>query len=167
MAASSRKGSGMGTPSLKLNTYRWKLPEKWYQVARTLGKSPKKSSEIARTPPNLNPPCRIGETRVSNFFAEWTSQGSFGRNQIQTTQTATLGRFSFFPSGFDPGERYSVDSATPRNTEQHPESHPQQFCLSSLSRIGWCCGAWACRSRERERCLTPDQVSLPAHMFLR
>ena len=107
------------------------------------------------------------ETRVSNFFAEWTSQGSFGRNQIQTTQTATLGRFSFFPSGFDPGERYSVDSATPRNTEQHPESHPQQFCLSSLSRIGWCCGAWACRSREREKCLTPDQVSLPAHMFLR
>ena len=36
MAASSRKGSGMGTPSLKLNTHRWKLPEKWYQVARTL-----------------------------------------------------------------------------------------------------------------------------------
>ena len=32
----------MGTPSLKLNTYRWKLPEKWYQVARSLGKSPKK-----------------------------------------------------------------------------------------------------------------------------
>ena len=53
MAASSRKGSGMGTPSLKLNTYRWKLPEKWYQVARTLGKSPQKSSEIARTPPYL------------------------------------------------------------------------------------------------------------------
>ena len=53
MAASSRKGSGMGTPSLKLNTYRWNLPGKWYQVARTLGKSPKKSSEIARTLPNL------------------------------------------------------------------------------------------------------------------
>ena len=48
-----QKRSGMGTPSLKLNTYRWKLPEKWYQVARTLGKSPKKSSEIARTLPNL------------------------------------------------------------------------------------------------------------------
>ena len=59
MAASSRKGSGMGTPSLKLNTYRWKLPEKWYQVARTLGKSPKKSSEIANTPPYLNSGCYI------------------------------------------------------------------------------------------------------------
>ena len=55
MAASSRKGSGMGTPSLKLNTYRWKLPEKWYQVARSLGKSPKKSSEIDNTPPYLRP----------------------------------------------------------------------------------------------------------------
>ena len=59
MAASSRKGSGMGTPSLKLNTYRWKLPEKWYQVARTLGKSPKKSSEIARTPPYLKRGVRV------------------------------------------------------------------------------------------------------------
>ena len=57
MAASSRKGSGMGTPSLKLNTYRWKLPEKWYQVARTLGKSPKKSSEIANTTPYLKLGC--------------------------------------------------------------------------------------------------------------
>jgi len=54
MAASSRKGSGMGTPSLKLNTYRWKLPEKWYQVAWSLGKSPQKSSEIDNTPPYLN-----------------------------------------------------------------------------------------------------------------
>ena len=53
MAASSRKGCGMGTPSLKLNTYRWKLPERWYQVARTLGKSPQKSSEIANTTPYL------------------------------------------------------------------------------------------------------------------
>ena len=51
MAAFSRKGSGMGTPSLKLNTYRWKLPEKWYQVARGL-KSPKnrrKSPTPSRT----------------------------------------------------------------------------------------------------------------------
>ena len=36
MPASSRKGSGMGTPSLKLNTYQCEIPEKWYQVARTL-----------------------------------------------------------------------------------------------------------------------------------
>ena len=62
MAASSRKGSGMGTPSLKLNTYRWKLPEKWYQVARTLGKSPKKSSKIDRTLPNLKGAVPLGRT---------------------------------------------------------------------------------------------------------
>jgi hypothetical protein len=42
-----------------------------------------------------------------------TSQGSFGINQIQTIQTATFGQFSFFPSVFDPGARYSVDPATP------------------------------------------------------
>ena len=51
----------MGTPSLKLNTYRWKLPEKWYQVARTLGKSPKKSSEIANTTPYLKVPMHPGD----------------------------------------------------------------------------------------------------------
>jgi hypothetical protein len=47
---------------------------------------------------------------------------------------AALGRFSLFPSGLDPGARYSVDSATPRNTEQH-----QLHCLvSSSSRVGSC-----------------------------
>ena len=35
--------------------------EKWYQVARTLGKSPKKSSEIARTPPYLKVRRGVGD----------------------------------------------------------------------------------------------------------
>ena len=77
MAASSRKGSGMGTPSLKLNTYRWKLPEKWYQVARTLGKSPKKSSEIARTPPYLKVGMSSG-TEIHGFSPVGSQYGIFG-----------------------------------------------------------------------------------------
>ena len=59
MAASSRTGSGMWTPSLLLNTYRWKLPEKWYQMSRTLGKSPinrLKSPGSLRTLSNLGIP---------------------------------------------------------------------------------------------------------------
>jgi len=67
-----RKGSGMGTPSLKLNTYRWKLPEKWYQVARTLGKSPKKSSEIARTLPNLKVRMHPGDLNPRGFAGRFT-----------------------------------------------------------------------------------------------
>jgi hypothetical protein len=58
---------------------------------------------------------------VSNSPFLGRANGSFGINQIQTIQTATFGRFSIFPSVFDPGARYSVDPATPiaRQAKQH------------------------------------------------